>query len=374
MEKIIKRWKESNLHNYKKKFPKNTILEHQLTTIEQWLRSPDAARHRKRLSRLSIPDALKLSQKWESKQLFCKIPQLNDTGSSLIKKYPDGFSWVKLNTDESFYYEGHLMRHCIYDHRKRTDCLIFSLRNPNNYPICTVELSRNGTINQFKGKYNHPVDESYHPYLIDFFIENPIMKINKTSEDILYVGYCFIQGNTYKLTELPAHSTINHNVKLFNNDIKKLNCNKLIIFGDLQLKELNELEELPEHLVVYGDIYISSCTKLKKLPRILQASGSITIDLCPQLKEFPFFMKTKQFQVTNCGFLNWKNIKNIIIDSHVSCFNSQLNKDFLNKFKLTNDTGTWQTYQLKLVNRYIELVKYIVNSSKKIFDLFGTKI
>lgn len=376
MEQTIKKWKEINLTNYIKRNPKNLIPEAHLNTIEQWLRSSEASRHRKRLSKLSIPDALKLSQKWESKHIQCLIPQLKDSGSSIIKQYTDGFSWVKLNTNEAYSYEGILMKHCVYDHRKKTDCLIFSLRNPNNYPICTVEILRDGTLNQFKGKFNNQVNPLYHKYLIDFFINDPVIKIKKASinaSEIIYLGYCYIQNQAYSLTNLPLEAPIHHNVKLFNNDIKKFNCKKMIIWGNLDLNQLDHLEELPHHLIVYGDVNIAYCSKLKRLPKILQVSGAITIDSCTQLKEFPLFLKSKLFQITNCGFLNWKCTKNIIIESHISCFKTYFNQEFLNKFKLTNDSGTWRTYKMNFHSYIIESVKYIINTGKKIFDFFAVK-
>ena len=76
--------------------------------------------------------------------------------------YGDGFKFVILKSKESYEREGKLMSHCVSSYYGR-DTVIYSLRDENNKPHCTIEDWR-----QIKWKWNGKIDPKYIDYVVQF--------------------------------------------------------------------------------------------------------------------------------------------------------------------------------------------------------------
>lgn len=86
-------------------------------------------------------------------------------------KFPDGFFWVKLNSEE-YRREGNDMQHCGI---ASSGGDMYSLRDPQGKPHVTVEIDEKNTglsnepvINQIKGKQNEFPDKKYWSYVKQF--------------------------------------------------------------------------------------------------------------------------------------------------------------------------------------------------------------
>lgn len=110
---------------------------------------------KKDLSRFSIEDAISNSEKW-TKQLIKKSGEIEDeTGIRTEKTFDDGFKIVEVVSNVSLNREGKLMNHCAGSYANQVASgrtKIFSLRDPNNKPHCTIEV-RNNKIQQIKRQF-----------------------------------------------------------------------------------------------------------------------------------------------------------------------------------------------------------------------------
>jgi hypothetical protein len=162
-DKRIDNWLDNHVSAYlnKGKDIVHTELEH----VIDFLKSEDSP---SRITRLGYLDSVKMSKKWQDDLNNKKIKkELVGDVKIIIKE--KNYTWVKLKTKESFNREGKLMQHCVSSYYGREDLDIYSLRDVNNEPHCTIEVRRvSNTINQVKGKQNSQVVGKYHKAVINF--------------------------------------------------------------------------------------------------------------------------------------------------------------------------------------------------------------
>ena len=93
----------------------------------------------------------------------------------IVKIYPDGWKMVKVISENDLEVEHQLMHHCVntYDYKVRNGISkIYSLRDQNNKPHVTIEVSSDGTVKQIKGYNNAKVeDEELVKKIKEFFDE-----------------------------------------------------------------------------------------------------------------------------------------------------------------------------------------------------------
>jgi hypothetical protein len=131
-------------------------LEH----IVDWLYSSAAP---KRLQRLSIADAKRLSHEWVERNKS-NGKNLQDSPSDIeeFMTFEDKSKIVKLLSENAFKREGYLMSHCLGGYSVRSGYDIYSLRDKNNQPHATFEVStKDKDILQIKGKGNGPIHPKY---------------------------------------------------------------------------------------------------------------------------------------------------------------------------------------------------------------------
>ena len=139
----VEKWINSNLNNY---LTKNVENQDEIEHILDYLCSNIAP---KRLNKMSYDEAKSNSEKWlksmikDNKNIVEK-----ESDTKIIIELSNGFKWVQLISELSYKNEGVRMKHCVGSYYGK-NVKIYSLRDKNNEPHCTIEEDT-----QIKGKGN----------------------------------------------------------------------------------------------------------------------------------------------------------------------------------------------------------------------------
>lgn len=299
MHESIQKWIDSNYKNYLKKNP--PLEPHIYDHIMDWMKSPEAASYLPRLDRVAVPTAIDLSNKWTvflNKKNEKNLKKIQDlSGVELIYKFSNDYSVVKLQSDDSFKREGVLMGHCVGSYSSRDDVQIYSLRDQNNEPHCTIEFNPyTKSIDQIKGKANLEVVPKYHKYVAEFLnqfhFESAYSYDLKNIASIYFGNYIFLNNEIPKVLEINKslniektnfiHSfdklTVNGTTTLSKNRRCQKLAKELIINGDLIIEEFHGLLKIADKLIVKGSIEITDCENLKLLASEIEAESICIVD------------------------------------------------------------------------------------------------
>ena len=297
-----------------------------------------------------------------SKDLNFTVPQAVKQGNLLIQTqnhnasgdegdiqvlhtFKDGFTFVSCLDAQSIKREGKLMNHCvgseaqgyIRDVAKGT-LQIWSLRDPNNNPHCTIEYKvRTKTINQIKGKRNNGITKTYQPYVLEWLklAEKTNLISTFNPADLMNLGILSQDGVWYDVNHLPSDFTVRGDLtiskaivtlpeklnvegNLYINNSTVTTSNGLVVGGNLSImateitlpdgitigKNLNIHNcsiSLPKGLIVEGTLDITDCHDLTSLPEGLTVGKSLYLGNCTSLTKFPNQMIVKaNLVITNC--------------------------------------------------------------------------
>lgn len=215
----VKLWINQVLSSYLKKNEENQgEIEH----ILDFLHSDKAP---KRLKKMSYPTAKVQAEKWV-KSLAKKgdnIIEVEGKDYKVVKRYyPSGYKFVKLVSENSFKREGNLMSHCVASYYNKDNVKIYSLRDEQNKPHCTIEVYGDKNINQIKGKGNGSIHPKYIKYVISIL---KYFKMEVRESELNNLGYS--KFNKKEIDFLIAH----FNVKLL-----KLN-NEYYIYNNSKIRK-----------------------------------------------------------------------------------------------------------------------------------------
>lgn len=285
MEQCIKDWLDKNLQNYLKKHGQDSVKKHQIDHVIDWLQSEDSVRQRKRLSRVGVPDAIKLSEAW-TKKLSKKFEKNKEkskdqNGTDEVFTFPDGYKVVQLISEYSYLREGNKMGHCVGSYHGKKN-YIFSLRDPSNEPHCTIEYNPDSKeIIQIKGKCNQEVKEKYHDYIIGFLNDLEYDYIHPY--DLENIGCISFGSYIIKKGDMPKNLEINKELKLkemgFNHTFNSLEVN-----GNLFLEKFNVSRKVADNLIIHGDLVVEDCTHLLRIADKLTVLGDVDLVECENLK------------------------------------------------------------------------------------------
>lgn len=172
----------------KKSLKTNKVSISQLEHVIDWLNSADSP---KRLQKLSVVDAKRLSAEWMERNKS-KGRDLSDSDEDIqdFMSFKDGSKMVKLLTKKAFTREGYLMSHCLGGYSVRTGYDLYSLRDDKNIPHATFEISKNNDdILQIKGKGNGLIHPKYIHRVLDFLKE---LGMTIRSSEMINLGYFHI--------------------------------------------------------------------------------------------------------------------------------------------------------------------------------------
>ena len=174
-----------------------------------------------------------------------------------------GWRWVRVLTPEGLDYEGNAMGHCVGKGGYDNGNTIFSLRDPDNLPHCTIEWKEAGrVVEQVQGRANQAVVERYHGAVVAFLKGlKP-----KTVRSAHKFGHFMHAGELLHWSELTEGMHIK---------------------GDLWLEGCTGLTALPEGLHVEEILNLKGCTGLTALPEGLRVKGDIHLNGCTELTALP---------------------------------------------------------------------------------------
>lgn len=334
MSEEILNWKNTVLKNYKSK---NSLAESEVNHILDWLNSDDANKYLNRLHRISVPQAIEHTNKWVER-LNKKAQDVADIGGvEVVYSFDNGYSFVKILTKEAFAREGLLMGHCVSSYYSKKEIEIYSLRDSENNPHCTIELinSKKRIINQIKGKGNKEVVQKYHKFVIEFLKKSDIDIDLIEKYDISNIGSHCAGKNIFsfdKKTDLVLE--LDGNISWEKNlEYKKIRPHVLKVYGDftiegyetlssyalfdeihisgsLYVNDVDVLQRIANKVYVDGDVSISNCLELLKLGTEVYIGGSFSSEDSPELKCIGNTGSVNQdVTIIDCEEFNLKNGK-----------------------------------------------------------------
>lgn len=239
--KRIDEWLKMHLQSF---IEKDNKIEHsEVEHIVDYLKSEQSPR---RLARLGVQQAKEQSEKWTVRlnkkfKNFSKIE--SDDSVKIFKTYGNNYAWVQLLSKESFKREGAIMGHCVGSYYDKSKSKIYSLRDQENSPHCTIEVLSDKSISQIKGKANREVIEKYHNFVLDF-INSSGFNCN-SYYDLKNLDAYKIErdGKTLvvKINQLKEKDTFLSNVT-FNEISNKVTLPSELLFKDLTISN-NKKEE-----------------------------------------------------------------------------------------------------------------------------------
>jgi len=187
-------WTNTTLSAYlKKQSPPQEEVEH----ILDYAASSDGP---KKMKRMSYEQIKTLSDKWTKAQQK-KGANIKESkkDTKTIHTFGDGSKIVKLIGEAAYKREGFLMRHCVASFYGRKDVEIYSLRDKNNNPHVTFDLTKNGKeISQLKGKGNGSIHPKYIDAVMAFL---GLMEITVRPSEMKNLGY-------YQVTDMQTKKYI----------------------------------------------------------------------------------------------------------------------------------------------------------------------
>lgn len=266
---------------------KNLVPEEVLENIIHFLESLNAP---KKIDKVSFLRAQSLMEKWFSKLQNKKINQVESEGAVEFIYDDEPYTWVKLKSQASYDREGKLMGHCVASYFSHKDIVIYSLRDENNEPHCTIEI-KNNKILQIKGRGNKPVVPKYHAALRKFING---LNLPLHTGDAWNYGWLVIKSET----------------------------------GDKMVPE-TELPEEVEITWTHGMVKLSAYAKIPKKMKV--HSVKISNHKCLDLSQWEI---TSRLELENCQ--NVTLPETIPSDFDLRLSNVKFNKEYAKKLKATS--------------------------------------
>jgi hypothetical protein len=182
----VKNWVNHNLRNYINKNADNLLEVAEIEHIIDYLNSDKAP---KRLRKMSYEEANNSAKIW-MESMIKKASGIVETeeDTEIIKAYNNGLRFVRLKGENAFKREGNLMSHCVSSYYGKDGVEVYSLRDGNNNPHCTIEVqSSNNTVNQIKGKGNGSIHPKYVEPILDILKNH--FKLDVRESEMTNLGY-----------------------------------------------------------------------------------------------------------------------------------------------------------------------------------------
>lgn len=230
-----------------------------LANREQWLSRVDNLGRPKKLLKFStVEDITKEADKAMLRHAQkSRGVRLREGDEELVMELPDGYSVVRLLTQQALDRESAEVQHCIgnggYDDLlTKQDVLFLSLRDVHGKAHVTMHIEGAEAV-EVQGKQNCPPNKEYLEALAPFFRDTGYAIRRAANWDYVYV-------DDYRVVDA--------------NDLS--GCTKLI--GDLI--RCGSPITMPDNLHVTGNVVLEDCTFSKGFPHILTSDGNIIVRKC----------------------------------------------------------------------------------------------
>lgn len=169
------------------------LYEHSQREVEQMLDYLILAKDAPtRLRKASIEQIKRLSDIWHERQTKKghNIIETEQDVKVLIRWPKSGMTFVRLVGQSAYQREGALMSHCVASYYGQKDIKIYSLRDGNGMPHCTIEV-RDNDVNQIKGKGNGSIHPKYVKYIIKILTK--YFKLQVRDSEMNNLGYKYME-------------------------------------------------------------------------------------------------------------------------------------------------------------------------------------
>jgi len=268
----------------------------------------------KGLQNSSLPQVMAASVAWtdslnkrdEKKK---ELTSSEEEGLEFVMKFDD-LTWVKLTQQGCLNREGQVMQHCVgklpsyWENVKDGNSVIYSLRDPQNNPHATVEVTR-GELVQVKGKQNSPPIEKYQPATIKLLNTLNVPPTTGGMNDIKRMNFMFNEvNNKYGTIKDVGYKTYDkNNIEVYQMEQEKdIYTRPYVYFNNKPMTFIGEYREalkFTEHIEDFAtasvpgadkkadiiDSYRLSLYKMAKFLSNLQY-GSDFIRLESELRDF----------------------------------------------------------------------------------------
>jgi hypothetical protein len=177
-----------------KREPQTTQSE--VEHILDYLESKDAP---KRFLKMSYDEAKKQSEAWiqkMNKKAGEVVETKQDTKVILKERNGGGMRFVELIGEAAFKREGALMSHCVASYYGKSGTKVYSLRDANNNPHCTIEVQGESQVQQIKGKGNGSIHPKYISYVLRIL---KYFKLPVRDTELSNLGYDLLEGAYLRL-------------------------------------------------------------------------------------------------------------------------------------------------------------------------------
>jgi hypothetical protein len=211
----------------------------------------------------------------------------------VLHTFKDDWTIVSLKDAQALKREGKIMQHCVGNEQQdyirsvaNKTLQIWSLRDPNNQPHCTIEYAaKEKKIEQIKGKQNKGVVAKYTQYVSTWLHLAEKRKLVKSFDidELINIGVLVQDGTWYDVYNLPKGFTVTAN---------------------LDLSELSGVT-LPENLIVQGSLLLHKFSGV--LPEGL-VCNSLTIQESSEVK-FPSSLQVNVLVIEQCKRINLSEVE-----------------------------------------------------------------
>ena len=162
--------------------------------------------YRHRLSRISVPEALKLARTWQLTDDRRNERQIVECPDDMhcVWSFDDGYRIKHLHTVTAFLRDSKVRRNCLHNLNRFLESEVLSLRDPDDQPHAAIEFRKDLLI-LVRGFANSALRQKYHPYLLAYLTDRGVPE----SEIIARLGLIDFNDE--------AHLDIDHCVQTFSN-------------------------------------------------------------------------------------------------------------------------------------------------------------
>jgi hypothetical protein len=145
----------------------------------------------KRLQKMSYDQAKESARKWTEalQKKGQNIVETEDDVEIILRSKKSGFRYVKLVGENAFKREGAIMRHCVASYFGNSEVEVYSLRDENNEPHATIEITKTGSVNQIKGKGNGSIHPKYISYILKILKYHKMEVRDSEMENLGYITF-----------------------------------------------------------------------------------------------------------------------------------------------------------------------------------------
>jgi hypothetical protein len=285
-----------------------------------------------RISRLSFIDAERLSSEWV--KLLNKKSSIKEEKGDVcfIKELEFNYFIVKLITEQSYKREGKIMGHCIASYYDGNDSVIYSLRDKNNNPCCTVETYESNDedddnqILEIEGRFNKSVQDKHvdaAKEMISFLISK-LQILPETIDDLEKINSFAVNDRVISMDEIssiPENTIVESYLHFHTDDEINIELPKGLIFkNSVSIKTAGSIK-ISDDVIFEGKLMLSS-VEIEFSNSVNYKGNELRIIDCKKLNNYPIVpdeLDVLMLDRTNISYIpkNLKSVKTLsFCDNH----------------------------------------------------------